>query len=1405
MTAGRDLNIKSTTKETSNGQALDRAAGVYVTGDSGLLIASAGRDVNVAGALIASEGSAAVGAGRDINIGTVTESSSTSRVSTNGKAALSSSQSREIGSAIVANDNVRLAAGNDLNIRASAIASAGGALVASATHDINITAGQATSNSAAASVGSSKSLLKKTTSSAFASNSTTEVLSSSLSGNTVALVAGNDVNVQAARLRSEEAMSLSAGRDVNLTTATRTTEESRASQSKTSATGLAKALAPAAGTIVGAALLGGKSSSSMETRTLNEAVGTSVSAGSLQIVSGRDTTLQAATVVADGDLTVVAGRNLTIESAQSTSVGANSQSNSKSGMVGTWYNPAIGNVKSAQSEATTGTSQVGSQLASLQGDVTLVAGDTYRQTASSVMALGQAGALVGGDVNILAKNVLINEAYNTEQLVAQGRSSSTIVGGSASVGGISTDSLRNTNNTLKAMGDTSDSRIQSLGAANLAMSGKQAYDTANALAGGASMGEIGYKVSVNVSRNKSEYANSASGSEAVGSSIVGANNVNIVAIGGGEGSNIHAIGSTIAAGNTVNLAADNAITLEASKNTFEQRGTNSSSGQSVGVGFAAGSQNGFTLELGASKGKGNENQDDVSYNNTKVSGGKAVNITSGGDLNMKGAVVEADRVTADVGGNLNIESLQDTSVGQSRQSSSGVNLSLCIPPFCYGVSTVGGNAASAKANGNFVSVGEQSGIKAGDGGFDVNVKGNTDLRGAVIESTQAAVDAGKNSFKTGGELTMSDLQNKSESSGSSYAVSGSVGFMAGGADGQQQAMREQGMSKQQIDSARKTTPGGSAGVGSTESSQGSVTKSGISGVAGDDSVRTGDNSSAGTLVKDWSTQTIVKDVQAQAQITQQFNQQAAREIGTYADKQRDAAIARGDKEEAAKWDEGGEYRVAAHTAAGALSGGVTVAIAAGAGAALMPKIGEAIADMGLPAPVAQALGAATAAAIGGAIGGAAGAGSAYSIDINNRQLHPTERAKLKETAKQVAREQIPGFDQLTTEQKAKAEGYWYDQLAQAALARVDDKGKAERDSYLKNVTTSDQLGLQGGYSAEYVLANAATADRIVAGLANQNQPILNIYGEPVKAGKDELFAFSATAEQRANSFLLNTPTADAERQRIAKENGDTLSYLRAASGGAIPDYTIEEQLLGGAIAGKAIGALASGMERVAAAKVAAAEVDAARISNNLYRDAEGFAQVSQREFQPGTTYRAENINAGQVTDRDGLPRVGDAAKENNAQVAQNTGGQAQYWGTAYPAWKEGEMVTDRTMTQPEIYRQVVDAKQYEAIRDALRNGDTNTASQQLGGWATKDPINSMADVRGNLAITPEFKAGQLYTVEFTVKPGVGVREGTVGPMWDPTTASFLSGGGQQANFMVGRPGANPELFTINPNSIKALK
>ncbi|MET3391088.1 filamentous hemagglutinin [Variovorax sp. 1140] len=1380
LTAGGDINVETTTRSRGTSTAIDRVAGVYVTNPGGTLIASAGHDVNLIGAALVSAGSAAVGAGRNINLGTVSEGH-TLVFNAPGAAGIST-ESREVGSVIQGQDNVRMVAGHDVNVRASAVQSVNGALIVTAGNDINVTSGEATRNSASATQTSSKNLFRKSSSSTADTSATTEVLSSSLSGKSVALVASNDINLQAAQLRSADAMSLSAGRDINLTTANQTDLELHAAQSKTSGTAFGMGLAAATfmGDVTAVAIAGNKKSSNHADASIStQAIGTSISAGRLQTLSGRDTTLQAATVVADSDIIMMAGRNLTIESAQNQRISSRYDANSKSGMVGEWYNPAIGNVKGSQANAEIRTTQQASQVASLAGNVTMMAGNEYRQTASSIMAAGQAGPELGGNVNILAKNVLINEAYNTTQSITLDKSSSTIVGGSANFMGVGTDTLKGGSSTIRAMGDIGgDGRMQALGVINLAMSGKQAYDAVQAIGG---TGPLSYGVSVNVSRNSSQSTSFTNTSAAVGSSVVGANNVNIVATGGGKDSNIRAVGSTIAAGNTVNMAADNDITLEASKNTSVTVGQNSSRGANVGVTFGAGAQNGFSIQLGVQSGKGSNNQNDTTYNATQVSGGKAVNVSTGRNLTLDGATIEGNRVTADVGGDLKITTLQDVSVGQSLQSSGGFGVSLCIPPICYGaVASVSGSAAGAKADGIFISPAVQSGIKAGDGGFDVKVAGNTDLKGAVIESTQAAIDGKKNNFSTGGTLTMTDLQNVSQSSGSSYSVSGglSVGYTTAPTAATETAPARDMTASWTGPSNR---PSGAAGVGSySGNNQASVTKSGISGIAGDQSVRTGDNSSAGTLIKDWNTQTIIKDVQAQAQLSAQFGQNASKAVGDYANGKLKEAndlynLAAAETDPAKKaalysqadqlendWQEGGAYRIAAHAAVGGLMGGAGGAAGAAASSIAIPAIGEQIANLDMPVPVKQALVMAMGTAIGAATGGTAGAAGGFNETSNNY---------------------LTATDLRNRQQKLEGCRARKDPACEVDVLRAYDLRSADNTGGLKGSSLLEKIGLE----------------RTRAGL---EQLLLD------PAADDE-----TKAQARRSLKEVNTAINVIDKAPVLKEAAaigllavDIATLGELAVGKALSTSIVKEFVLNRT--GKAI-----------------SDDVAGKVALNFYRDQEGFAQVTQRDFVAGTTTRAETINAGQVIDRDGLPRIDFDKKTSDAlmnqmrsdtaaltpdeQLKQMLGKSPSYWGTSYPAWKEGTMVVDRTVTQPETYRMVIDSTQYEKIKLALRDGDQLEASRQLGAWATRDPVNTLSDVRNNLAIIDAFKetskGGRLYSVEFTAKPGVGVREGTVGPMWEPQISQALPGGGHQVSFMVGRPAASPELFQINPASIKELR
>jgi hypothetical protein len=51
---------------------------------------------------------------------------------------------------------------------------------------------------------------------------------------------------------------------------------------------------------------------------------------------------------------------------------------------------------------------------------------------------------------------------------------------------------------------------------------------------------------------------------------------------------------------------------------------------------------------------------------------------------------------------------------------------------------VSASASQSKVSADYLSVVEQSGIKAGDGGFQIGVKSKTDLQGGLITSSQSA-------------------------------------------------------------------------------------------------------------------------------------------------------------------------------------------------------------------------------------------------------------------------------------------------------------------------------------------------------------------------------------------------------------------------------------------------------------------------------------------------------------------------------------------------------------------------------------------------------------------------------------------------------------------------------------------
>ncbi|WGG52757.1 hemagglutinin repeat-containing protein [Rugamonas sp. DEMB1] len=965
---------------------------------SGDLTMTAGRDLALSGTQAAAGGKGALEAGRALSVAAVKNES---RLDVSNDA-----RSKTYDKTIVHNETVAgaaVSAGGDLSLKAgtketgalSLVASGvagGGKVELRATGDVAITQLQEEHLLDTASHREWKSTFKKGSSDSADYSASSHVVGSSVAGAGVAVHSGGDIAVTASQLTATDALVLAAGRDLLIASAEQSGSERHSSQVKQS--GFSLNLSTGIGY-----------SKSQDDKSGNgdtvRQIGSVLSGGSIAATSGRDTVVKASTVVADGKLSINAKGDLSIVSAADRDTGDYATSSKKSGTIGSNFQPAVGTVKTTTDGRHANSTQVGSQIASLGGDVELTAGGRYTQTASQVKA-------PGGDIAITAKDVLVNAGYSTTDSTDHTTYAKTAIGGTVSVPLI--DAIKGVKGTLDAGKSTKDSRMQALAAVNLAASSAALAKAAKEFSNGMS---TGIKVSVSLGNSKSESNSVQSAAVAVGSTIAAGGSVTIKATGGGKDSNITAIGSDISAGEDVTLNAGNQVNLLAAESTVSQHSTNSSSGASIGIGFAfGGQQNGMTFDFAASKARGNADGDDLSHSNTHVAGGGVVTVTSGGDTNVKGGVIAGDSVVADIGGNLNIESLQDSSKYKSKQVSAGVGITVCVPPVCYGNSSVSGSFSNSKVEGDFLSVIEQSGIKAGDGGFDLTVKGNTDLKGAVLGSDQVAIAEGVNSLVTG-SLTTSDLQNKDHHDASGFSVSGSFSSKIG----DQTTAQSDADKKAANEKKNPGGHGGGAGFGSASGSQQSVTLAGVSDAFIDitNEARqreltgrtveqqlallnrdvSSDKDAANSLGKGWDAKALDKEVNAQMSITAAFSQLAAKEVGDYAVKQKNDALALGDKAEAAKWAEGGAYHVLAHAVIGALAGGVNGAAGAGVSAWTAPQVDEYIKGLDLPDAVRKVVILAASTGLAGMVGGDAGAVSGYDQVVNNYLKHDEINSLLK--------------------------------------------------------------------------------------------------------------------------------------------------------------------------------------------------------------------------------------------------------------------------------------------------------------------------------------------------------------------------------------------------------------------------
>ncbi|HAI5584827.1 TPA: contact-dependent inhibition effector tRNA nuclease [Escherichia coli] len=737
MSAGNDINIAANLISGSKSQSGfwhtddNSASSTTSQGSSisagGNLALAAGHNLDVTASSVSAGHSALLSAGNDLSLNAVRESKN----SRNGRS--ESHESHAAVSTVTAGDNLLLVAGRDVASQAAGVAAENNVVIRGG-RDVNLVA-------ESAGAGDSYTSKKKKEINETVRQQGTEIAS----GGDTTVNAGRDITAVASSVTATGNISVNAGRDVALTTATESDYHYLETKKKSGG------------------FLSKKTTHTISEDSASREAGSLLSGNRVTVNAGDNLTVEGSDVVADQDVSLAAGNHVDVLAATSTDTSWRFKETKKSGLMGTGgIGFTIGSSKTTHDRREAGTtqSQSASTIGSTAGNVSITAGKQAHISGSDVIA--------NRDISITGDSVVVDPGHDrrtVDEKFEQKKSGLTVA-----LSGTVGSAINNAVTSAQETKESSDSRLKALQATKTALSGVQAGQAATMASATGDPNATGVSLSLTTQKSKSQQH---SESDTVsGSTLNAGNNLSVVATGKNRGDNrgdIVIAGSQLKVGGNTSLDAANDILLSGAANTQKTTGRNSSSGGGVGVSIGAGGNGaGISVFAGVNAAKGSEKGNGTEWTETTTDSGKTVTINSGRDTVLNGAQVNGNRIIADVGHDLLISSQQDTSKYDSKQTSVAAGGS-----FTFGSMTGSGYIAASrdKMKSRFDSVAEQTGMFAGDGGFDITVGRHTQLDGAVIAST-ATPD--KNHLDTG-TLGFSDLHNEAD-----YKVSHSGISLSGG-------------------------------------------------------------------------------------------------------------------------------------------------------------------------------------------------------------------------------------------------------------------------------------------------------------------------------------------------------------------------------------------------------------------------------------------------------------------------------------------------------------------------------------------------------------------------------------------------------------------------------------------------
>ena len=523
-----------------------------------------------------------------------------------------------------------------------------------------------------------------------------------------------DISIKAADIRSEGMTAVEAGRNLTVENGKEITDLEEHHRHKEKG------------------LLSSKTTTTYDEVKRTDTTGSIVEGDTLTMTAGKDISLTGSVAASTKETALSAGRNISIHAAEETDKEIHKKQVKKRGLIGSRLGFTIGSEKKKDSYDTEETTQRGSTVGSVKGNVTITAGQTASVSASDIIA-GKDTLITGRNVDIESKD----NTYRGKEEHEYKKSGLTV-----SLGGAAVNAARTVAAPVKRAGEVGDGRLKALYALQAGMNARdiqknqktdKAINKNNAVGINISLGSTGWKDHAETVTEEARGSRITAGRTAA---IIAKEDMTV------KGSIVNAKDILLKAGNNIHI-----LSCENKSTTIEDYKAKSGS---IGASLSKG---GYGIGASYGKGKGQIEETTITHTPSDITAKNTVALSSGNDTVIRGGTVRGNKVTANAG-RMSIESEQDKKNYKETSKTSGLSISY-TPGSAV---TVSGGKGKTNTDSTYESVTTQSGLYAGQEGYDIQVKNNTHLKGAVIDSKAPAE---KNKLTTG-TLTWENIDNKAE-------------------------------------------------------------------------------------------------------------------------------------------------------------------------------------------------------------------------------------------------------------------------------------------------------------------------------------------------------------------------------------------------------------------------------------------------------------------------------------------------------------------------------------------------------------------------------------------------------------------------------------------------------------------